>query len=90
MGLSVRYIVGCDERTYQVAGAWSYHQDGVEMRKEKNNEEMKRRNRKKSRLGTWKRTREESHQGTGRQMGVRMRKGRLQKDSGKKFDKFLE
>jgi hypothetical protein len=73
------------EGTYQVAGAWSYHQDRVGMMKEKNNEEMKRRRRKDSRLGTWKRMRKEIRQGTGRQMEVRMRKGRRQSNSGKKI-----
>jgi hypothetical protein len=78
------------EGAYQVAGAWSYHQVLGAVRKEKNNEEMKRRRRKESRLGTWKRMGKESHQGTGRQMEVRMRKGRCQSNRGEKFDKFLE
>jgi hypothetical protein len=75
MGCSVGYIVWGylvlkeNEGMYQVAGAWSYHQDRVGMI-EKNNEEMKRRRRKENRLGTWKRMRKESRQGTGRKMEV--------------------
>jgi len=94
MGCSVGYIVGgywfsrkmkeCIRLLERGATSRSW---GGGMRKEKNNEEMKRRGRKESRLGTWKRMRKESLRGTGRQKEVRMRKGRRHNNSGNKFEK---